>query len=450
MIQNMNLNKIRRVLKAAGTTPYYSKVFEELKLDVENIETYEDFLKIPITTKEIYKRNNYDFIVSSISDRMDFDYLRSIKEDYKAIDKYLERFNLNMVITSGSTGIPIEVLHSKSDDIRNYFTLNLYRIRQKAFDITSKYLWILPMNKKTQSIFYNKDISYLLDGNAGIQYLLVKYDDESLGLMHKAVREHSVKWMTGSPSAVAEYASYLKRHGLSYEFQYIELHSEPCLDWQKKLIEEVFNITPRCIYSSNEVNFIAGTCSHGCYHILDENAFVEFVDKDYGDKASKKILVTGLNYLDTPFLRYDIGDLGKEVQCKDCEYGDKPAIMLTGYRDSDMIMRSNGERLEPYIVYDAVFFLEKSLLGEIGYYQVQQTDYDKFLFCFEQLPVWDEAARAAARSYLTEFMSEAIGDDIEVRLDVCRRYDGYNKHAEAKYRRFKSLTKGGEVHEHRE
>lgn len=447
MNSDMNINKLKKILKAASNTQYYSKIFKDRNIDIDQINNYEDFKQIPITTKKDYKKNTLEFISNSIADKMNKEYLKSIEGNYKLIDEYLEKFGLNLVITSGSTGIPLEVIHSYKDDIRNYFALNMYRRKISDFRVDSKYMWILPMNEKTKSIFYAKSTKYILDKNGGVQYFLVNYKEENLKDMHEVVIKNKIQWITGSPSAVSEYARYLRKNDLHYVFDYIELHSEPCLDWQRELIEDVFKISPNLVYSSNEINFIAGTCDNGSYHILEDNVFVEFIDKRYGEKDSKKILITGLNYLDTPLLRYDIGDIAETVECHKCEFSDKAAIKLKGFRDSDMIKCKNGDLLEPYIIYDSVFFLEKRLNFTIGYYQVEQVAYKKFVFKFEELSNWKEETRKIAKRFLQEFMMNALGFKVSISLIECERHEGYNNNAEAKYKRFKSLCKMKEEEE---
>lgn len=435
---NLIPKKLKKVLQSANQTPYYHNLFEKFKINIDEIKTYEDFKKIPITTKEDYKNNQFDFITSSILKKMDVNYLKKITGNYKLLDEYLGQFGLNLVITSGSTGIPIEVIHSKQDDIRNYFALNLYRKNIKNFDINSKYLWILPMNRKTKSMFYNESTSYLLDGTSGIQYFLADYNKESIKKMHEIIVRNSVRWITGSPSAIVEYAKYLQDENLKYSFDYIELHSEPCLEWQKRLIESVFNIIPKCIYSSNEINFIAATCTNNNYHILDDNVFVELIDNNYKNKNDKKVIITGLNYYDTPLIRYDISDIAELTECTDCNMKMKPAIILKGFRDSDMIVHENGDLSEPYIIYDSVFFLEKKFKFEMGYYQAKQVAYKNFTFCFENYNNWSEKIKNAIKNYLENFISEALGYRIIVTLDLYDRSKEYSEKFKGKYKRFES------------
>lgn len=429
-------SKIKKVLKAAANTPYYDKLFKKYNIDIENINTFDDFTNIPITTKNVYKNNTFDFISNTISKDMDKDYLKSISGDYKKIDDYLEKFGLNLVITSGSTGIPLEVIHSEKDDIRNYFALNTYRKKFFNFNIASKYLWILPMNKKTQCMFYDKDLSFINNGDLGIHYFLVNYTDENISRMHKTIVSNSIRWITGSPTAITEYAKFMLKNNLSYPFDYIELHSEPCLEWQEELIQTAFGITPSKIYSSNEINFMAATCNHNEYHILKDNVYIELIDKKFGDLHYKKVIVTGLNYFDTPFIRYDIGDLAESINCVSCNMKHDPSISLKGFRDSDMIMCKSGELIEPYIIYDSIFFLEKELNFEIGYYQVVQNSYTEFLFKFERFYDWDNTIKIIIKDYITKFISEALDFEVDILITSYNLNSSYDY--KSKYVRFKS------------
>ena len=76
-------------------------------------------------------------------------------------------------------------------------------------------------------------------------------------------------------------------------------------------------------YSSEEVSLIGSECeafpSH--YHIAHSNVIVE-VDKTsgvaVGGKTLGRILLTHLHSYATPFIRYDVGDLGTLADTCEC------------------------------------------------------------------------------------------------------------------------------------
>ena len=427
-MQTFHYSKIKRVLQSALQTRYYRNLFHENNIDIANIMDYESFRKIPLTTKEIYRENKYDFIIDSIRNKLDVDLLQKNENNFQIYDAILNECGLNMVITSGSTGVPLEVIHSNSDDHRNYYALNRYRLKNSNVNLTGKYIWLLPMNEKTKQKFYSSECNFLKE-KTGIQYFLTNYSDYNLSQLHKIIEAEKPTWMTGSPTAVAIYAKFLFDRNLSHSFQYIELHSEPCLEWQKEIIKRTFGDVFQCVYSSNEINFIAATQSCGHYHIIEDNVFVELIETQ--NRRSKKVIITALNSFDVPMIRYDIGDLAQEIECDKME---TLSLKLTGYRDSDLIMRYDGTLCEPYIIYDSIYFLNKEYGLDIKIYQVKQISIDRFEYHIKEPAIKYDKIKYEV--YLEEFLKFSLKTDITVEI---KEFTLQTLLENKKYMRFSSM-----------
>ena len=431
-MQKFNLAKIKKVLSAASETDFYSRLFKCNGIDIKEINDYNSFCSIPITTKAEYRENKYDFIHNNIKKRLEIDKLKYCVNDFKTCDRLLGRAGLDMVITSGSTGLPLEVIHSAKDNYRNYISLNHYRRTWSGFNISDKYIWILPMNEKTKRIFYSADIKYLKENN-GIQYFLANYEDSNLEELHNLIVSEMPGWITGSPMAVASYAGYLLKHNLFYKFKYIELHSEPCLNWQAKAIKAVLGDQISCVYSSNEINFIAASRECGHLHILEDNVFVELIPSIQQGIQSKKVVVTGLNYFDTPMIRYEIGDLAEEVVCETIK---TPALRLTGYRDSDMIYLEDGTICEPYIIYDSIFFLNSEFKVDVEIYQVIQIHFNVFQYKI------NNAMTKQQQQQFTEFLEEFLCISLKQKVYVkIEKFSNNELKVNSKYKRFATMVR---------
>ena len=62
-----DINKNEELLKiqlsyVVANSPFYKKRFTDCKIDIEGIPSYEEFRKIPITTKEDLQHYNQEFI----------------------------------------------------------------------------------------------------------------------------------------------------------------------------------------------------------------------------------------------------------------------------------------------------------------------------------------------------------------------------------------------------
>ena len=60
---NKNYQKIVKILHIAKKAPYYADIFRKIGINLECDITYEDFSRIPIIDKSIYRKNWFDFIV---------------------------------------------------------------------------------------------------------------------------------------------------------------------------------------------------------------------------------------------------------------------------------------------------------------------------------------------------------------------------------------------------
>ncbi len=122
---------------------------------------------------------------------------------------------------------------------------------------------------------------------------------------------------------------------------------EMLYEHQRRELARMYEAKVSDYYGCNEVGSIAFECEMGRKHITDEHVIVEVVD-DVGlpvfDQQGR-ILVTDLdNYL-TPFIRYDVGDLGVLTR-EPCPCGRKLTVLksLDG-RVQDALVNASGDRL---------------------------------------------------------------------------------------------------------
>jgi phenylacetate-CoA ligase len=105
-------------------------------------------------------------------------------------------------------------------------------------------------------------------------------------------------------------------------------------------------IPVRSGYSCEEVSLIGSECealpSH--YHIAHSNVIVE-IDKTSGvaiaNKTLGRILLTHLHSYATPFIRYDVGDLGALADTCKCGHDGQTLSSIMG-RSKDLIKHADG------------------------------------------------------------------------------------------------------------
>jgi phenylacetate-CoA ligase len=92
--------------------------------------------------------------------------------------------------------------------------------------------------------------------------------------------------------------------------------SENLYDYQKKLLQEIFNARVYSHYGHYEMAALAGFCEHeDTYHVLPQYGYVELIGADNRPMttpgAVEEIVATSFIMHATPFIRYKTGDLAK-------------------------------------------------------------------------------------------------------------------------------------------
>ena len=91
-LEKLQLARLKKTVEAAAHSPFYNKVFKEHSITADSIQSLDDLKKIPFTTKQDL-RDNYPFGLVAIP-------LREC---------------VRLHSSSGTTGNPTVVLHSKKD-----------------------------------------------------------------------------------------------------------------------------------------------------------------------------------------------------------------------------------------------------------------------------------------------------------------------------------------------
>ena len=183
-------DKIKKVIIAAAKTEYYSRIFKEIGLDPNKDLMFEDFCRIPIMTKLVYRENKYEMINTTSVTRFD-------KSKYKSLldinDKraYLNSVNMLLKFTSGSTGLPLEIFKSNTDNLKDYVTLCNCRKSLTSYDFSGKFIWIWPTNPVVQQMLWNdNNRQVLLEVNQhGYQFMLYELSESNFRKLYEGIEK---------------------------------------------------------------------------------------------------------------------------------------------------------------------------------------------------------------------------------------------------------------------
>jgi phenylacetate-CoA ligase len=295
-------------------------------------------------------------------------------------------FGVKVHSTSGSSGTPVKffISHMNSDysqarSLAQYLMegrdLSLNRVRVRPLD----YKEAIDLRIEEKRGFYVE----LSDGwlgplgslfRSGISKTM-SYLAPNRDLLFEELSKDRIGYLVAGPvfleaNFVGSDFDFLKTHETE---MFIPLGEEAGTDLRGEFSAR--NITVRGNYSSEEVGLIGWECetypSH--YHVAHSNVIVE-VDRrggvTVGGKLLGRILLTHLHSYATPFIRYDVGDLGKLTDTCRCGH-DGPTISNILGRAKDLIKHSDG-RL-------GVFFIRAKELMKVAQfteYRIRQTSLD--------------------------------------------------------------------------
>lgn len=428
--------QIVNLLKIAKDSKYYGRIFEEIGLDLNRKISYSDFVKIPFLDKKMYNEQKYNLIVNRPDD-FDVEYLESLESGYLK-NQYLDKFQMRYMITSGSTGQPLEVLKSYRGLDKDYMTLNLYRKRVTNYDFKGQFAWIWPENPVVRKFFNNNNynnVEYRRENSYGYKYMLYEHSDDNYNKIYNFFVNNDIQWITSSPSVLFELATFMKNAGLVYRgIKYIECHSEKLHSWQADIIKEVFGVKPLSIYSSNEIQFIAGVGNNGQMRLFN-SCFVEFIENAQG---IKEIYVTSFNEKKVPIIRYKLGDCGNWAGDCDCNLlSDMPEFVLSGFRSNDLISTRNNTLIEPFVITDSIYLLNLKHKMKICEHKVIQTKVDEFVY---YIPIRNRNGilESEIKSFLKEYLESILNYQVFI---ILKDYNCQETFYGKKYRYFENKIK---------
>lgn len=335
--QNEKLQKL--IKHCYKNVPYYRKLFDELHLTPDDIQTRTDLAKIPILTKQIIK-DHYDELISK-------DICRR---------KYLDGS------TGGSTGTPMRY----KEDINTWNTMRGMNFRGwtwAGFCVGEK-LFTLAGNSLVKK---NTDGKKLLVKNIYNRVIMRNDKHDCTDITPKALQEHYEAMISYRPNGLRGYASSLYFLAKHIEQNHLPISNvKAVFTTGEKLhpkyrykIQQVFQAPVFDGYGASDGGINAYECyMHEGLHISEEHCVVEIVDNNgriLPDGEVGHVITTDLNNYVFPFLRYKVGDLAY-IKKELCSCGRKHRLLgeVIG-REGRAIYNKQGRPFSS-IVIDNMFF----------------------------------------------------------------------------------------------
>lgn len=323
-LRDYQLQKITDLIYFAyHNVPYYHNLFNSLGLAPFDIRSLEDFEKIPILTKSIL-RNHADELLA-------------VRAEYKKL------------IRSGTGG-------TTDSPITFYYDSSRARIKEAEMEYFRTWFRWEPADKVAYVWGAPQDIPNL----ASLKYRIMNrltYNRLFLfsSCMNPQIMDEYVRKLNGfRPDILQGYTNplfILARHILEKghavpSLKSIVITAEPCLPYQRGIIETAFNSEVFTFYGCREAGYVGCECArHLGYHINCSSLYLEFLT-DHGRAEPGEIgqiIITDFYNYDMPFIRYEIGDLGIPSDAG-CSCGSQlPVMQFFAGRETDVFITPDGD-----------------------------------------------------------------------------------------------------------
>lgn len=284
----LQLNALRDLLRFAETTcPYYRDAWKPLGLSPDMLRTVADLKAWPLITRDTIRRHRLAMRTTAPVPRMS-----------KA--------------TGGSSGEPLQFdLNSDSNDRRTAMMYRGYGWAGGAPGSKQLYVWggslgNVPTWKRWKASLHHRFERHLII--SCFEFTPAK------------MTQHVQRWNRYRPEVIVAYtnplyelARYIERERLPIvPPQSIIVGAEKLHDFQREMMQRVFQAPVFETYGSREFMLIGAECSHHAgLHLTQENLFVEVLNDDGSptpDGQEGNIVITDLFNYGMPFIRYVNGD----------------------------------------------------------------------------------------------------------------------------------------------
>ena len=297
--------KLNAILEHAYmNVPYYRKKFTETGITPRDITTPQDLLKIPLLTKDDIRENFNDLLATD-----------------------MKRPSVTFR-TSGSTGTPLEITIDKIG-YAQYLAPKFRALKWHGVDFVSReaQFWSSPLNLRKR--MYQKLEDFLLNR---IKMVTFQLSDDYLEKFYQKCLRFRPEFLYGYVSALFIFAQYLKTKpeaGRNLGVKAIICCAETLYDFQREIMEEVFDCKVVNEYGCTELGIIAYECPSGNMHIASENVYVEVIQDNEPAPLEQMaaLVITSLSNYGMPLIRYCNGDMGA-LSNNQCPCGRTPGMPI--------------------------------------------------------------------------------------------------------------------------
>ncbi len=357
----------RKVVTQAAykKVPFYYRLANEKKLEVDKILEEGKWDLLPIITKDSFWMNQQSMINA--------EYMVENREKELQVSK-----------TSGTSGKYLEILWNKKEYNESLIPLWIYRKKYYNINPSDRFCYFYTVPNGDLSKRENFFVEYRKNS---IGFSKNGLDEEGLLKIYDIMKEFQPTWMNFQPSMAVLLGNVIQKYKLPKieSLTYMELTGEVLLESVREYLEQIFLCKIANQYGAYEVNSIAFECPEGALHCLNTNVFVEItengIQKNYGEEGD--VTITSLRNKVMPLIRYNIEDRGVLYSGSQCKCGNKNSILKLSYaRKMNYIINEDGTKTNPYVFIHSLNIINSIYENVIRQIQIIQVDYKEFIIRF--------------------------------------------------------------------
>jgi phenylacetate-CoA ligase len=403
VIQQRQWKKVKELLNHAyRTVPFWKVRFEQAGITPDDIRSFNDFCRLPLTTKADLRASSQQ--------------LRSAN---------YPTWELHHKKTSGSTGVSVEVVvNDAAQQFKRACTLRSDEWSGWRLGERTALLWGAEENPRRGWRPWLRNT--LLERVTRLDTLRI--NEESMGWFIATLRRRPPGLLLGHAHSLYLLAQFVRNHSqLSFRPHAIISTAMVLHDWERHTIEEVFQCPVTNRYGCEEVGLIACECEqHNGLHINADGIYVEVLRAN-GTTAEPgetgMIVLTDLANRAMPIIRYQVGDMGvlSERSCP-CGRG-LPLLEKIEGRIADYVITPRGEYVSGISLTDHF----NTLIPGVIQLQIVQEEVDHFLFRIVKGPDFGEHSLVTIQS----LVAKRFGPDVRFK---CEYVDRIPQESSGKYR----------------
>ncbi|HEX6790421.1 MAG TPA: AMP-binding protein [Candidatus Krumholzibacteria bacterium] len=308
--------------------------------------------------------------------------------------------------TSGSTGHPIHFhVTRESYEWRSAVTDRAYSWARAEEGVRSVHVWAADHTAVSRKQGIKRGVHLALQRRVYFD-AFQSFSDAERAACCELINREKPDAIVGYAGMLVDLARYARdHHALTWKARTMVNAAEGLQAGQRELLEKYLVREVYLSYGSREFMSIGMECEkHDGYHLHTDNLAVEVVD-DAGRAlppgGEGRIVITDYHNAATPFIRYEIGDVGVMAPDEPCACGRPfPRLARVDGRMQDMVYTPRGPLTGLYITYTMRQF------EWIDGYQVVQDSRSKILIRL----LTKESLTAERLAPVTAMLREKLGD----------------------------------------